>query len=72
LDCYPTAGLTAGQLAMLTLLAYREIGSLVKPGAKKPPAVGLRDSIEMVVMLIAHASMLAGLCTARCGAPCRI
>jgi hypothetical protein len=52
LDCYPTTGLTAGQLAMLTLLAYREIGSLVKPGAKKPPAVGLRDSITMVVMLM--------------------
>jgi hypothetical protein len=52
LDCYPTTGLTVGQLAMLTLLAYREIGSLVKPGAKKPPAVGLRDSIAMVVMLM--------------------
>jgi hypothetical protein len=52
LDCYSTTGLSVGQLAMLTLLAYREIGSLVKPGAKKPPVVGLRDSIAMVVMLM--------------------
>jgi hypothetical protein len=52
LDCYATTGLTSGQLTMLTLLVHREIGSLVKPGAKKPPAVCLRDSIAMVVMLM--------------------
>jgi hypothetical protein len=37
---------------MLTLLVHKEIGSLTKPRAKKPPAVGLRDSIAMVVMLM--------------------
>jgi hypothetical protein len=52
LDHYPTTSLTSGQLTMLTLLVYREIGSLVKPGAKKPPAVCLRDSVTMVVMLM--------------------
>src|SRR6266568_4099706 len=30
----------------------QEIGSLVKAGAKKPPAVGLLDSVVMVVMLM--------------------
>jgi len=52
LDCYPLTGLTAGQLIILTCLVGKEIGSLTHPNAKKPPAVGLRDSIMMVVMLM--------------------
>jgi hypothetical protein len=52
LDCYPLTGLTAGQLDFLTILVNKEIGSLTHPDAKKPPAVGLRDSIMMVVVLM--------------------
>lgn len=52
MDYYPTTGLTFGQLAALTLLVHRDIGSLTRPEAKKPPAVGLLDSIAMVVMLM--------------------
>jgi hypothetical protein len=52
LDCYSLTGLTAGQLTALTLLVHKEIGSLAKPNAKKPPAVGLRDSIAITVMLM--------------------
>ena len=37
---------------MLTLLVHREIGGMVKPGAKKPPVVCPRDSIAMVIMLM--------------------
>src|SRR5262249_48264306 len=33
-------------------LVGKEIGSLVKPGAKKPPAVGLLKSVVMVVVLM--------------------
>jgi hypothetical protein len=52
LDCYPLTGLTAGQLTCLVLLVGKEIGSLTRPNAKKPPAAGLRDSVMMVVMLM--------------------
>jgi DDE superfamily endonuclease len=45
-------GLTFGQLNMLALLAAREIGSVVRPGATKPPAVGLFHSVVMVVALM--------------------
>ena len=52
MDYYSTTGLTAGQLSVLAILVYREIGSLLEPGARKPPVVGLRDSVAMVVMLM--------------------
>jgi len=52
LDYYALTGLRLGQLHKLALLVIQEIGSLVKPGAKKPPAVGLFDSVVMVVMLM--------------------
>ena len=45
-------GLTWGQLTRLSILVLVEISSLVKPGAKKPPAVKLVDSVAMVVMLM--------------------
>jgi hypothetical protein len=38
----------------------QEIGSLVKAGAKKPPAVGLLDSVVMVVMLMRRNATLWG------------
>lgn len=37
---------------MLSMLVLAEIGSLVSPRAKKPPAVNLLDSIAMVAMLM--------------------
>ena len=49
MEYYALTGLGTGQLHMLSLLVMQEIGSLVKPGAKKPPAVGLLDSVIMVV-----------------------
>ena len=52
LEYYALTGLATGQLHMLSLLVTKEIGSLVKAGAKKPPAVGLLDSVVMVVMLM--------------------
>src|SRR4249919_3300736 len=52
LEYYALTGLTTGQLHKLGLLVMQEIGSLVKAGAKKPPAVGLLDSVVMVVMLM--------------------
>ena len=45
-------GLAEGQLAVLVLLVRKELGSLTKRGAKKPPALGFRDSIMMVLMLM--------------------
>lgn len=45
-------GLTWGQMTRLSILVAAEIGSLTRPGAKKPPAVGFMDSIAMVVMLM--------------------
>ena len=44
---------------MLSLLVMREIGSLVKADAKRPPAVGLFDSVVMVVMLMRRNSTQA-------------
>ena len=52
MEYYALTGLTTGQLHKLGLLVMQEIGSLVKAGAKKPPAVGLLDSVVMVVMLM--------------------
>jgi hypothetical protein len=46
LEYYALTGLSTGQLNMLFILVAKEIGSLVKPGTKKPPAVGLFDSLE--------------------------
>ena len=40
-------GLSWGQLTRLNIMVLGEIGSLTKPGAKKPPAVGLFDSVVM-------------------------
>jgi hypothetical protein len=45
-------GLRPGQLHMLTALIGKETGGVVKPGAKKPPAVGLLESVAMVVGLM--------------------
>ena len=50
MEYYALTGLTTGQLHKLGLLVMQEIGSLVK--AAKPPAVGLLDSVVMVVMLM--------------------
>ena len=52
MDCYPLTGLTAGQLSFLAILVNKEIGPLTDPDAKRPPAVGLLDSIMIVVMLM--------------------
>jgi hypothetical protein len=59
LEYYALTGLTTGQLNMLFILIAKEIGSLVKPGAKKPPAVGLFGSMVMVVMLMRRNSTQA-------------
>lgn len=45
-------GLSWGQLICLSALVLKEIGSLASGNAKKPPAVNLRDSVAMVVMLM--------------------
>ena len=45
-------GLSWGQLTRLNILVYAEIRSLTRENAKKPPAVGLLDSVAMVVMLM--------------------
>jgi hypothetical protein len=52
LEYYALTGLTWGQLTRLSILVIGEIGSLVKKDAKKPPAIGLFDSVVMVVMLM--------------------
>ena len=52
MEHYALTGLTTGQLHKLGLLVMQEIGSLVKASTKKPPAVGLLDSVVMVVMLM--------------------
>jgi hypothetical protein len=55
---------------MLGLLVKREIGSLVKAGAKKPPAVGLLDSVVMVVMLMRrNATQAAAAAHFQCSQP---
>jgi hypothetical protein len=59
LEHYALTGLDTGQLNMLFILVTKEIGSLVKPGAKKPPAVGLFGSMVMVVMLMRRNSTQA-------------
>lgn len=45
-------GLSPGQLTRLSIMVTAEIGSLARPGAKKPPAVSLFHSIVMVVALM--------------------
>lgn len=45
-------GLSRGQLARLHLMVLGEVGSLTRPGAKKPPVVNLFDSVAMVVALM--------------------
>jgi hypothetical protein len=45
-------GLSWGQLTRLNIMVLGEIGSLTKPGAKKPPAVGFSQSVVMVVALM--------------------
>jgi hypothetical protein len=45
-------GLSWGQLTLLSMLVLKEIGSLTSENAKKPPAVGLLDSVALVVMLM--------------------
>lgn len=52
MDSNSLTGLAEGQLAMLILLVRRELGSLTRANAKKPPVVGFRDSVMMVVMLM--------------------
>ena len=59
MEYYALTGLRGGQLRMLVTLVASEIGSLVKPNAKKPPAVGLFDSVVMVVMLMRRNSTQA-------------
>ena len=45
-------GLSWEQLARLSIMVTAEIGSLTRPGAKKPPAVNLFHSVVMVVALM--------------------
>lgn len=52
MDYKALTGLTPGQLSMLAILVHKEIGSLTRPDAKKPPVVGLLGSVAMVVMLM--------------------
>jgi hypothetical protein len=52
LSYYDRTGLAEGQLRTLTTLVLKEIGSLLKPGATKPPAAGLFNSVVMVVTLM--------------------
>jgi hypothetical protein len=52
LDTKSLTGLAEGQLAVLVLLVRQELGSLTRPDAKKPPVLGFRNSIMMVVMLM--------------------
>jgi hypothetical protein len=44
-------GLTAGQLGTLILLVRQETGDVVRPGGR-PAAIGLGDSVKMVVALM--------------------
>ena len=52
MDYYARTGLREGQLRMLASLVLKEIGSLLKPEAKKPPAADLFNSVTMVVTLM--------------------
>lgn len=58
---YARTGLHEGQLRTLTTLVLKEIGSLLKPGAKKPPAADLLKSVVMVVTLMRRNSCQAEL-----------
>jgi hypothetical protein len=51
LDLQRLTGLSHGQLTTLACLVGRRMGAIVKPGGR-PPALGLRDSVAMVVMLM--------------------
>src|SRR5271166_4643959 len=52
LEYYDLTGLTWGQLTRLSIMVAAEIGSITKPGAKKPPAVDLFRSVVLVVALM--------------------
>lgn len=52
MDTKSLTGLAEGQLAMLVVLVRKEIGTLTRPGARKPPVLGFRKSVMMVVMLM--------------------
>ena len=52
LEYYDLTGLTWGQLTRLSIMVTAEIGSITKPGAKKPPAVNLFRSVVLVVALM--------------------
>ena len=52
MDYQALTGLSWGQLTRLGILVYVEIRSLTRENAKKPPVVGLLDSVAMVVMLM--------------------
>jgi hypothetical protein len=70
LEYYALTGLTTGQLHKLGLLVMQEIGSLVKADAKKPPVIGLLDSVVMVVMLMRrNATQAAAAAHFRCSQP---
>ena len=47
LEYYDLTGLTWGQLTRLSIMVTAEIGSITKPGAKKPPAVNLFRSVVL-------------------------
>ena len=52
MEYYDLTGLTWGQLTRLSIMVTAEIGSITKPGAKKPPAVPLFRSVVLVVALM--------------------
>ena len=52
MDYKALTGLSWGQLTRLHVMVLGEIGSLTRPGARKPPAVGLFHSVVMVVALM--------------------
>ena len=52
MEYYDLTGLTWGQLTRLSIIVTAEIGSITKPGAKKPPAVNLFRSVVLVVALM--------------------
>jgi hypothetical protein len=51
LEYQALTGLTPGQLGMLILLVRQEISDVIRPGGR-PAAVGLGDSVKMVVALM--------------------
>ena len=52
MEYYDLTGLTWGQLTKLSIMVTAEIGSITKPGAKKPPTVNLFRSVVLVVALM--------------------